>query len=38
MYEYVKITKPKTSRNSNSERYLMCYNYLGCNENIISDI
>jgi hypothetical protein len=29
-YSYVKIIKPKNSRNCNSERYLMCYNFKGC--------
>lgn len=28
-YSQVKIIKPKTSRNSNSERYLVCYSFLG---------
>jgi 23S rRNA U2552 (ribose-2'-O)-methylase RlmE/FtsJ len=28
-YKYVKIIKPKTSRNCNSERYLVCYNFVG---------
>ena len=28
-YKYVKIIKPKSSRNCNSERYLVCYNFLG---------
>jgi len=28
-YSQVKIIKPKTSRNSNSERYLMCYSFMG---------
>jgi len=40
-YQYVKIIKPKTSRNSNSERYLMCYEFKGINVNnsfILSDI
>jgi 23S rRNA U2552 (ribose-2'-O)-methylase RlmE/FtsJ len=31
-YSQVKIIKPKTSRNSNSERYLMCYSFLGLTE------
>lgn len=30
-YKYVKIIKPITSRSSNSERYLVCYNFLGVN-------
>ena len=29
MYEFVKIIKPYTSRNSNSERYLVCYSFKG---------
>ena len=29
LYDYVKIIKPKTSRNCNSERYLVCYNFHG---------
>ncbi len=29
MYRYVKIIKPKTSRNCNSERYLICYHFNG---------
>jgi len=29
MYDYVKIIKPKSSRNCNSERYLICYNFKG---------
>lgn len=28
-YEYVGIIKPKTSRNCNSERYLVCHNFYG---------
>jgi len=28
-YEYVRIIKPKTSRNCNSERYLVCCNFHG---------
>jgi len=36
-YSYVKIIKPKTSRNCNSERYLVCYNFQG-KSNIINDI
>ena len=30
-YKYVKIIKPLTSRNCNSERYLVCYYYKGVN-------
>ena len=29
LYNYVKIIKPKTSRNCNSERYLICYHFKG---------
>jgi 23S rRNA U2552 (ribose-2'-O)-methylase RlmE/FtsJ len=35
MYRYVKIIKPKTSRNCNSERYLVCYHFTG---NINNDL
>jgi 23S rRNA U2552 (ribose-2'-O)-methylase RlmE/FtsJ len=38
MYSYVKIIKPHTSRCSNSERYLMCYNFKGINNDVLSDI
>ena len=31
-YSYVKIIKPKTSRNCNSERYMVCYSFKGPNE------
>ena len=31
-YNYVKIIKPKTSRNCNSERYLLCYSFKGSAE------
>jgi 23S rRNA U2552 (ribose-2'-O)-methylase RlmE/FtsJ len=31
-YNYVKIIKPKTSRNCNSERYIVCYSFKGSNE------
>ena len=34
-YEYVKIIKPHTSRNSNSERYLICYNFKGTDKDTI---
>ena len=40
-YDYIKIIKPQTSRNSNSERYLMCYSFLGINSSngvILKDI
>jgi len=36
VYDYVKIIKPKTSRNCNSERYLVCYNYNG-NKDILTE-
>ena len=36
-YSYVKIIKPKTSRNCNSERYLVCSNFKGPSK-IINDI
>jgi 23S rRNA U2552 (ribose-2'-O)-methylase RlmE/FtsJ len=36
-YSYVKIIKPKTSRNCNSERYLVCYDYQG-NPALVADI
>ena len=36
-YEYVKIIKPKTSRNCNSERYLICSNFKGNNLNLLLD-
>jgi hypothetical protein len=29
IYSFVKIIKPKTSRNCNSERYLVCYDFKG---------
>ncbi len=38
MFKYVKIIKPKTSRNCNSERYLICYYYKGMDTKIITDI
>jgi 23S rRNA U2552 (ribose-2'-O)-methylase RlmE/FtsJ len=34
-YKYVKIIKPCTSRNCNSERYLICYDFLGCSEKML---
>ena len=37
-YDYVKIIKPKTSRNCNSERYLVCYTFHGSCEKIIHEI
>ena len=36
-YSYVKIIKPKSSRNCNSERYLVCYDFKGQSE-ITDDI
>jgi hypothetical protein len=37
VYTYVKIIKPKSSRNCNSERYLICYDFKGASE-ITQDI
>ena len=40
-YKKVKIIKPKTSRNCNSERYLVCYSFVGINKinkKVVSDI
>jgi len=37
-YTYVKVIKPKSSRNCNSERYLVCYEYKGADEAILNDI
>ena len=31
-YSYIKIIKPKTSRNCNSERYMICYSFKGAVE------
>jgi 23S rRNA U2552 (ribose-2'-O)-methylase RlmE/FtsJ len=36
-YNYVKIIKPKTSRNCNSERYIVCYSFNG-NEQLLDNI
>jgi len=36
-YNYVKIIKPKSSRNCNSERYLVCYGFKGKN-NLVDSI
>jgi len=36
-YDYVKIIKPKSSRNCNSERYLVCYGFKGKNT-LVNDI
>ena len=33
-YTFVKIIKPKTSRNCNSERYLVCYNFKGSDDDL----
>jgi 23S rRNA U2552 (ribose-2'-O)-methylase RlmE/FtsJ len=38
LYNYVKIIKPCSSRNCNSERYLVCYDFNGAPEFIINDI
>lgn len=35
LYEKVYITKPQTSRYANSEKYIVCKNYIGPNCNII---
>jgi len=38
-YNYVKIIKPKSSRNCNSERYLVCYGFKGgCVDDILTII
>lgn len=37
-YTSVKIIKPKTSRNCNSERYLVCHSFLGTSDSILNDI
>jgi hypothetical protein len=40
-YKEVKIVKPKTSRNCNSERYLICYSFVGINKvntKVVSDL
>lgn len=36
-YNYVKIIKPKSSRNCNSERYLVCYGFKGVSS-LVDDI
>ena len=36
-YDYIKIIKPQTSRNCNSERYIVCYGFKGKNY-LINDI
>jgi 23S rRNA U2552 (ribose-2'-O)-methylase RlmE/FtsJ len=38
LYGSVKIIKPKTSRNCNSERYLLCSDYQGCPKELINDL
>ena len=35
-YEKVYLYKPRTSRNSNSEKYIVCLNYKGYNKDIIN--
>ena len=37
-YESVKIIKPNTSRNCNSERYLVCCNFIGSHEFMLNDL
>jgi len=37
-YQYVRIIKPKTSRNCNSERYLVCCNKINSNESLLNSI
>ena len=37
-YETVKIIKPKTSRNCNSERYLVCYNFYKTDTKLLNNI
>ncbi len=37
-YENVYLHKPKISRNSNSEKYLVCLNYKGYNKKIINNM
>ena len=37
-YSYVKIIKPKCSRNCNSERYLICYGFNGADESILHNL
>lgn len=37
-YENVYIYKPKTSRLANSEKYIICLNFRGCNEDIMYDM
>ena len=38
MYDFVKIIKPYTSRNSNSERYLVCYSFKGVNDELLNSL
>jgi 23S rRNA U2552 (ribose-2'-O)-methylase RlmE/FtsJ len=35
-YQHVYITKPHTSRPANSEKYIVCQQFLGCNNDIMS--
>ena len=37
-YQYVRIIKPKTSRNCNSERYLVCCNKINSNGSLLNSI
>jgi 23S rRNA U2552 (ribose-2'-O)-methylase RlmE/FtsJ len=37
-YSHVKIIKPLASRNCNSERYLICYSYLGKNDILLNKL
>ena len=37
-YNYVKIIKPKSSRNCNSERYIVCYEFKGPDEIVLNDL
>jgi 23S rRNA U2552 (ribose-2'-O)-methylase RlmE/FtsJ len=37
-YSHVKIMKPKSSRNCNSERYLICYNFKGGVDWLLDDL
>jgi 23S rRNA U2552 (ribose-2'-O)-methylase RlmE/FtsJ len=37
-YSHVKIIKPKSSRNCNSERYLVCYGYRGLDTKIMVNL
>jgi 23S rRNA U2552 (ribose-2'-O)-methylase RlmE/FtsJ len=37
-YSSLKLIKPKCSRNCNSERYLMCYNFKGVSDDLICSL